>query len=440
MQRRRFLQWAAATSLFPYVASARADKDYDVIVLGGGVSGLGAAKWLKEKDYRVLVLEARNRVGGRVGTDRSLGFPVDLGASWIEEATGNPTSGLAKAAGIRLVRDDDEWIFYKPDGQRMPNDASKKLEKLIRAIEDDRNLNPALSLAQSADRALTGRTLSPDERLLLREYYQGCLTENGATAQEVSVLSRADHGYSGGNFMFPGGYDQIPNYLARGLEIKLGQVVKKVDWGRQGVVVHATSGGYRARNVIATLPLGVLKSGLVVFDPPLPETHRTAIRSMKMGVLNKVVLRYSKAFWPDETGHFAYLSEDYGVLAEWANFHRLFGQKALMVFLAGQPAVTRESWTDRRILDEAAGVAKKMFGGPPPNGGLVTRWSSDPYARGCYSYLPPGVARSTRSKLAQPQPPLFFAGEATNEKLPGTVHGAYLSGLRVAKEVDEAWD
>lgn len=439
MQRRRFLQLAAATGVCSSLAWSR-EYEWDVIVLGAGVSGLGAARWLHRKDYRVLVLEARQRVGGRVATDRSLGFSVDLGASWIEESEGNPTSALAREAGIRLVDDPDSWAFVQTDGSRLDLEAENRLQRLVRAIEDGSERDPSLSIGAAAQKVLSRRNLSEEDHLLLREYYHGCLTENGAAADEVSVLANYDDGYSGVSKMFPDGYDQIPRFLARDLQVQLGQVVRRVEWGPRGTVVSTERGQFRSRSLVVSLPLGVLRSNSVVFDPPLPESQQFALRSMRMGLLNKVVLRYPRAFWPDTTEHFAYLSKDYGVLGEWVNLHALFGQKALMVFLGGQPAWRREAWTDRQILDEAAQVAHRMFGGPPPDGGIVTRWGRDPYTRGCYSYLPPGVTRSAYASLARPHPPLFFAGEASNETQPGTVHGAYLSGLRAAKEVDEAWD
>lgn len=411
-----------------------------MLVIGAGISGLSAAAWLTRKGYRVLVLEGRRRLGGRVWSDRSLGFPVDLGGSWIHEATGNPITALCQRAGIETRIDQDHWQFRNPDGKPLPDAAEDELDSLNAWLLKRFAENAGDSQKQVAEQALAGRNLTAEQKLLTREFYHGCATEFGALPEDVSVAAYRDGGYRGRDRIFPGGYAQVADYLARGLSVKLDQVVKQVDWGPGGVRVTTQTQVWRARCSVVTLPLGVLQSGSVRFTPALPAAQQSALGGLKMGLLNKLVFTFPKAFWPGSYQHFANLSEETGVLGEIANLQNLYGRNGLLLFLAGRPAWQRESWNDGQLRQEAWQVLQRLFAGAiSPTAFRVTRWGADPFARGSYSYLPPGVSPRLRSALAEPQPPLFFAGEATHEEMSATVHGAHLSGQRAAAEVDEAW-
>lgn len=436
MRRRELLKFCALLPFLP----ARAEQAWDVIVVGAGISGLSAAAWLTKKGYRVLVLEGRRRLGGRVWSERSLGFPVDLGGSWIHEATGNPITALCQKAGIETRVDHDHWQLRQPDGRPLPDAAEEELDSLNSWLLKRFEENTGDSQRKVAEQALAGRQLTAEQKLLTREFYHGCATEFGALPEDVSVAAYRDGGYRGSDRVFPGGYAQVADYLARGVRVELGQVVKQVDWGSSGVRIATQTEVWRARCAIVTLPLGVLQSGSVSFTPPLPAAQQSALRGLKMGLLNKLVFTFSSAFWPKSYDHFANLSEETGVLGEIANLQKLYGHSGLLLFLAGRPAWLRESWNDGQLRQEAWQILQRLFpGATSPVAFRATRWGSDPFARGSYSYLPPGVSPHLRAALAEPQPPLFFAGEATHENMSATVHGAYLSGQRAAAELDDAW-
>lgn len=222
--------------------------------------------------------------------------------------------------------------------------------------------------------------------------------------------------------------------------MRLGEPVQAVDWKGGGVAITTPKGQWKARMAIVTLPLGVLQSGKVRFDPPLPSAQKQALSGLRMGLLNKLVVTFPQSFWPSDYQHFANLSEDIGVMGEIMNLKNLFGHPALLLFLAGTPAWKRESWNDQRLAEEAETLLARLFRKPARHQRvLATRWGQDPFALGSYSYLPVGASPALREQMAHPQPPLFFAGEATHRTLSATVHGAHLSGLRAAAEVDRAW-
>lgn len=441
--RRQFLAGLAATASLPLLSrpASAAEDSYDVIVVGAGISGLRAASWLNKQGYDVLVLESRNRLGGRVWTDSTLGFPVDLGASWIHEAKGNPITALCQQANITTVVDPDHWQLRTPDGKVLPEESDDRLDALQDELLQGASLDSKRSQGALVRAALKAHPLNSTEQLMLREVYHGCATEYGALPDDVSEAELLDSGYDGPDRLFPGGYAQVARVLAEGLLVKLSEAVTGVEWGSFGVRVSTSKSGYQARAAIITLPLGVLQKGSVAFSPALPDAQKGALGGLRMGLLNKIVLTFAKPFWPSSYQHFANLSPDIGVLGEILNLQAVFGHSGLLLFLAGKPAREREGWTVARQQAEAEAMLGRLFPGSSPKAQrcLISRWAADPHAHGSYSYLPPGVSPETRSRLAQPQPPLFFAGEATHVTMSATVHGAYLSGTRAAKEVDEWW-
>jgi monoamine oxidase len=442
IKRRTFIKGGLAAALSPLLLSSAAaapERSVEVVVIGAGISGLSAAKWLYINDYDVVVVEGRNRLGGRLWSDHSLGFPVDLGASWIVGARGNPIQKICQKADIKTIADPDRWQYRSPSGKALPDKAEQQLEEMVNLVLAV--AGPELSQHQAVQQAIGQHRLSTDQSLILREIYNGIATDFGALPQNVSVMGLQDSVYSGPNRLIPGGYVQVAEHLARDLEVRLGETVQTIRWSKSGVEVSTTRGLIRAHRAIVTLPLGVLQRGSVKFDPPLPEPQQEALNSLKMGLLNKLVLMYPKAFWPSEYQHFANLTEDVGVFGEIANLKALFQKNGLLLFLAGQPAWKREGWQQSRLKTEAEKILHDLFPGTNQvaTAAVSTRWGSDPFSFGSYSYLPKGVSPKMRSLLAEPQSPLFFAGEATHETMSATVHGAYLSGLRAAEELDDDW-
>ncbi len=412
------------------------------LVIGAGAAGLAAARELRANGFRVTVLEARDRIGGRVWTDRSLGEPLDLGASWIEGASGNPITRLARSFGVSTVLDEDEWIFYSRDGvpydradvvevERGVNELTRDLERLAASLDRD------ISIYEGVRRVLAGEDLDPEEQRVVEAFMAGLESNAGGDVKRLSLL-QADQGrgFGGGNRLFPGGYGQVVDGLADGLDLRLGHAVSRIEHGGEGVRVTANRGVFEADFAVVSLPLGVLKKGAVAFSPPLPSVKRDAIRELGMGVLNKAALRFPRVFWPN-LDKFQNIAETKDDFHEFLNWHKYSGQPVLVAFSAGSFARQVEALADREIIGRIMAILRRWWGAgvPEPNGFKITRWSRDPHVYGSYSYIPVGSSSAAYRALAEPLAGLFFAGEATNADYPASVHGAYLSGIREAKRI-----
>jgi monoamine oxidase len=223
----------------------------------------------------------------------------------------------------------------------------------------------------------------------------------------------------------------LADHLARNLTIRLGAVVTRITHGGPGVRVETAQQVFDADRVIVTVPLGVLKAGAIVFDPPLPEAKRRAIDRLGFGLLDKVVLTFDEPFWPQGHDMLGIAGRNPPV-SDLVDGSRFTDVPLLVGLRGGANALVRERDPD----DLTVGQVLTALRAPEPVGVLVTRWAADPFARGSYSFLAVGAGPDDQEALAAPVGDrLAFAGEATHSEFFATVHGAYLSGLREADRI-----
>jgi monoamine oxidase len=419
----------------------------DVIVIGAGMAGIAAARKLVEDDFDVIILEARDRPGGRIWTDDSLGVPLDLGAAAIEGVTGNPLTRLAKEFGVKTRPfDDDTYELYDKDGKRLSEAYVNRIDKIWREIQDEifelaAESGLDTSLQDVLDELLTEYDLNAKALRLLR-WFIVTEVENlyAAELSEISLQS-LDTGrdFRGGDALFPGGYREIIDGLAEGLKVNLNQKVELVEYDAdKGVRVTTNRGVFEADYALVTVPLGVLKRGSISFDPPLPEEKQQAIKRLKMGTLNKVVLRFQRQFWSREVAYLGYLKEKSEPLFDIWNMEHFTDAPILLGFASGRHALSLEEMSVEQAAGELMSDLRRMLGKTisDPIDAVVTAWHSDPLAYGSYSLISKGASADDYTILAEPVDDcLFFAGEATTEDYPGEVHGAFLSGEREAARI-----
>jgi polyamine oxidase len=423
-----------------------------VIVIGAGVSGLAAAQALEDVGIAVTVLEARNRIGGRVHTERgTFGVPVEIGAQFIqgkknEEGEVNPTWEMVRQAGWKSVLFDPQSASAVRDGEFVDaGDLAEGLEAFQKFLLEE--VKSEAEVGDSVEDAL--KVFIGEHKLDAREaagLRAMAVSEVGTEyAGDLSQMSAKnfgeDSGYdTGGTVMLPEGYDQVPKFLARGLkDVRLGELVASIDTSGEFCVVTTNKGEYRAHHVICTLPLGVLQAGSVRFNPALPEAKTKAIGRMGMGQLGKVILKFPRRFWPADANWFLSLksSAPWGVgFASLEAVHP--GQNLIVMWHHGALARQREELDDNALVRIALDELRAASGEdvPQPTSRLITRWGRDPFSRGAYFFPKVGSPISDVAELAKPVGKrLFFAGEATNADYFATVHGAIASGRREARKI-----
>ncbi len=415
------------------------------------MAGIAAAESLQSRGYRVIVLEARDRIGGRVWTDRSWpNVPVDLGASWVNGTARNPIARLARRYELRtcLTEYDSLPHIYAADGRELSEAECAALKRTTdRLLEEvgwmSEELDEDIGLGAAIDLVLDDQEASPAERQKCRHLVHTMIEqEYAADLDDLSVWYWDDvEEFYGAHVLFPEGYDRVVEKLAAKLDIRIQHEVRRINYRRKRKVrIETTRAAFEADRVVVTVPLGVLKSGSISFSPALPARKREAIVKLAMGVLDKLCLQFPHAFWPDDRDWFEHMGDPVGLWAEFFNLHRYTRQPVLVGFNAGSQALRLESLSDRQIVSDAMRALRTMFGDaiPDPVRWVATRWGADRFARGSYCHVPPGASGEDIDALAEPvSDRLLFAGEATHRGHYGTVHGAYLSGVRAAALIAE---
>ncbi|GAA0196039.1 NAD(P)/FAD-dependent oxidoreductase [Glutamicibacter creatinolyticus] len=407
--------------------------EYDVIIVGAGMAGLGAARKLADQGLDILLLEARDRLGGRVLTDRTLARrPIELGAELLHTAQ-NPLLELYANAEIATVG---------VGGTRtLPAEFSKEIARVLDRI-------PTPNREQSVENYLAG-IQSSFQRELLTEGFDSQLgreelrrTSAADAVQELRLEVQHGEFMSTFNSRVPQGMDQGPKLLAQDLPVLLNARVERIEQTRDGVLVHAAGRAnqqsFFARRVVITLPLGVLKNNDVQFEPPLPPANREAIQEIISLDIVKVMFTFDGEVW-SLPGQIQYVT-DGPLSAVWnSSFAGADPSQTIAVAWAvGDKARRLGELKTTQLLEDALSQVRRTLGKPdivPTTTGFHS-WMADPYSRGAYSHLPPGAVSTARQELAKPiDNKIFWAGEATAQWRPRTVHGAYGSGLRAADEI-----
>ncbi|KXZ47550.1 hypothetical protein GPECTOR_34g709 [Gonium pectorale] len=453
----------------------------DVLVIGAGISGLSCAAVLRDAGLRVTVLESRRRIGGRLhtvtlsdGTPQP-GWAVDLGGAWVHGigSSAAPNRLFAMARQLQLScrhTDYADAVVYTADGVKLEERAVADMEHLYHAFEEHlhsllHSPDPRLALLpiQTVLEAFaSSRNLTPHQRADLafavsnhiEHYWAGEAASMGVAALDEEVLP-------GGDVVLAEGYGTIVQHLSSGLDVRLGHEVTAVQYdgtdSGHGVAVTARrlplagagTGGaavhFTAHAAVVTLPLGVLRSGAVAFEPALARADAAkaaAIRGLGTAVYNKVIMLFDPAdvFWDATT--FIYrvpAPQEMGRWSYFLNLHTVTGAPVLVAFNLGEAAAALEALSDQDTVAGAMAALEGLYGPARvrrPRQAIVTRWGSDPHSRMSYTYVPAGLTTAAFDDLARPVlGRLFFAGEATHRRHYGTAHGALESGRSAAAAI-----
>lgn len=418
----------------------------DVLVIGAGIAGLAAARLLHDNGYQVRVLEARDRIGGRIYTQFDGTLPVDLGASWIHGITDNPIWQLAQTHRLATRPTNYDSLSFFRDRQLMSaaevETATEVVDQLTLALAAAASTaTNTMTMAQELQAFLAETDISASTEQFLRWWLDTETTlEIGLEPEAASLMAWGEElMLPGDDHLFTGGYSQVPAVLSQGLEIRLNTVVEAIKYDDSGVWVKPQgmfSPALTASAALVTVPLGVLQRGVIRFDPVLPTAKQQAIARLKMGLLNKVVLRFDRVFWPN--------TEILGYLQSGPSWQYVINLNAyglgprLMALAGGDFARSIETLSDQELMASLMASLRQAHGAAisDPVGLHRSAWQRDVFTFGAYSAVPVGVDPAVRDDLAEPVgDSLFFAGEATASDYPSTVHGAYLSGMAAAEQI-----
>jgi polyamine oxidase len=336
-----------------------------VVVVGAGLAGLAAATRLRETGLDVVVLEGRNRIGGRTVTDRSLGVPVDLGAAWIHGTTGNPMTTLVRSTGGDWrVSNGDSYDTIGPDGQSLSTTESDAVWRDVRrAVRRSRE-----SWDEDSDSPVSQWTqpllaeMNARRQLLVRLELERTLEhEFGGPLDRLSAWEH-DEGaaIAGPEVLLTAGHTPVVRSLARGLDIRLSSNVQRIEHSTTGVrVAVAGQAPVVGAAAICTVPLGVLQAGGLVMDPPLPRAQRVALGRLGMGNLDKVVLRFPRRFWPDVD--FLGITRQDSRFIEWVPMHRVVGAPVIVGFTAADAARDLAALDDAAVVSAALAALRAAF-------------------------------------------------------------------------------
>jgi monoamine oxidase len=400
----------------------------DVIILGAGAAGLGAARRLAGAGVPVRVVEARNRLGGRAFTARDpSGFPIELGCAWLHSADENDLTGLALQHGLIVDKTVPAWRTQLNDiGFPAADQADfhAALERLFDRIHE---------AGAAADDQPAARLLDPGSRwnplLDAISTYM-----NGVELDRLSVRDFRNYHDSGVNWRIAEGYSSLMAALAAGTDIALDCPASLIDHAGPQVRIETARGNLRARAVIVTAPTAVLASGGLRFHPALPD-KTAAAAGLPLGLADKVFLRLDGA---EEFPKDSHLYGSTGSVRTGTYHLRPFGRPLIEGFFGGQCARDLEAGGDAAFASFAIGELASLLGD-----GIrrrlhpvaATAWERDPYAQGSYSHALPGHAGARRALAAPVDGRVFFAGEACMVNDFSTAHGAWRSGVAAADAV-----
>ncbi|KAJ3688693.1 hypothetical protein LUZ61_017857 [Rhynchospora tenuis] len=435
-----------------------------VLIIGAGLAGLAAARQLLNFGYKVLVLEARARPGGRVFTYHTSGKSLELGGSVITGIHANPLGVLARQMGAPLHKVRDRCPLYMPDGTEVDpaadteadsifNNLLEHAARLREFLSHEKDLCDSISLGSALQRLrkLYGAAQSPIQDQLLNWHMANLEYANAGCLSDLSLAHwDQDDPYEmdGDHCLLAGGNGRLIGALCEGIPVLYEKIVTHIDYQGDSVRVVASTGQiFEADVALCTVPLGVLKRNVIEFEPKLPTQKKDAIERLGFGLLNKVAMVFPYVFWGEDLDTFGCVNQERRKRGEFFLFygyHTVAGGAVLIALVAGEAAQEFEMVDPVDSLNSVLLVLRGIYSRkgvtvPDPIQSVCTRWGGDPFSYGSYSHVRVGSSGADYDILSESLfDRLFFAGEATCRQYPATMHGAFMSGLREAARIVRA--
>lgn len=403
----------------------------DVVIIGAGAAGIGAAKELSTLGQNFLLLEASHRIGGRAYTENvAPGMPFDLGAHWIMAPSENPLMPLAEAGDLVLDEETEHYTAacYFEDDAWLPHNAYEDFGNYwdeqfaaLREAADGRDLLSVFDVINNDDR------WAPYFHMFFAQDFTRDVDR--ASVEDVLTYVRQEN-----DLAVATGLGSLLARYGSDVPVSLNSAVRKIDWSGRDIKLHTTKGTVRAKKVILTVSTGVLATHEIEFSPALPDWKLDAVRGLPLGSLTRVALMFDTPLLQELPAAFTVRTHGDDPL-DFRN--RPFGYDYVEVAAGGRMAEWMEKSGERATIDYILEKLRHVAGNdavPEPARHIVSAWSGDAWVKGSYSCARPGAANQ-RQVLAQPvDDRIFFAGEASSSDFYASVHGACFSG-RVAARV-----
>nr|XP_060630866.1 lysine-specific histone demethylase 2 isoform X2 [Anolis sagrei ordinatus] len=442
-------------------------KDYhnkSVIVVGAGPAGIAAARQLQNFGIKVTVLEAKDRIGGRVWDDKTFkGVTVGKGAQIVNGCVNSPVALMCEQMGIKMHKIGEKCDLIQEGGRITDPTIDKRMDFHFNSILDvvadwrkDKNQHQDIPLGDKIQEIYkvfiqeSGIQFSELEEKVLQFHISNLEYACGSNLHEVSARSW-DHNeffaqFAGDHTLLSSGYSAIIEKMAEGLDIRLKVPVRSINYSGDEVQVTSTDGtSWTAQKVLVAVPLTILHKGAIQFNPALSERKMKAINSLGAGVIEKIALQFPYRFWDskiqgaDYFGHIPPNSNKRGLFSVFYDMDPQRKCSVLMSVITGDAVATIKQLDDKQVVQQCMAVLRELFKEqdvPDPIKYFVTRWNKDPWIQMAYSFVKTGGSGEAYDIIAEDiQGKIFFAGEATNRHFPQTVTGAYLSGVREASKI-----
>ena len=403
--------------------------DYDLVIIGAGAAGIGAAKRAAASGLTYKLIEASHRIGGRAYTE-PLGpsrHPFDLGCHWLHSASLNPLVGIADKLGFTYEKQFPKWRIAYGDGEW---GGAEDIDSW-NAYDNAAFESIAAAVAAGREGAVADFTPREDRWTPAWDYVFSLISSHDP--DQVSAVDNEAYNQTDEDWAVREGYGALVERFGADVPVTLNTRASVVDWSGEGVRVETPTGVLSARTAIVTVSTGVLAAGDILFKPGLPAEKLDAVHQLPLGCHNRIGLAIEPGAFPDEEmGGLSVLCADDADDVPMNLRIRPFGHDYIVGVTGGRHGDWLERAGQAASIDLAKEKLRNAFGSRIDRcvtGAIVTAWRGDPWVKGAYSAATPGNA-GARAVLKEPVADrLFFAGEATHASFYSTCHGAYMSGL-----------
>lgn len=435
LSRRVFVAGGVAAGASSLLGACGGNQNTKAVVIGAGAAGLSATRTLMEAGIDTVCIEASGRIGGRVHTDTAqFGVPYDIGAHWLHQGALNPFVDYGREHGFDVYPASNDEVLYV--GDRLASGAETQ------AFEDAyARAYDAISLAgrrrediPASDVVDATGDWADTVHMHIGPYSMG---KNYDRFSCLDWYNSAD----GADWFCRQGYGALVAHWARDVPVVLSTVAKAVNWNGKGVAVETNTGSISADLCVVTVSTGVLASGAIRFDPPLPLDKQEAVARISMGTYNHIALQFRQNFFGiGDDGYVNYRLDGTpgGSPRGIGLMVNIGGTGLTLADVGGAFAVELEGLGPTAAIDFAMSELRAIFGSTVDDALIkahVTAWGRNPLTRGSFASADPGAYPQRQILRRSVGGRIHFAGEATSKTQWATVAGAYKEGRRVAREV-----